>query len=443
MMPIESEINDNIPEVSPITDEELGTFRKEELLSNGTELVVLERPGAPVHIQASFFSGSRFNPQGQEGISHFLEHMLVAGTTKFPTKDKLASLIEQYGGVFGASTGPEVLNINVAVADPNDLGVCRDTLHEILLEPLLNQDTLETERGAILKELGEKKSNPSKMLWDLYPLLFFQKTEMGKTNLGTEESIKGITRNEIIRFYKENIVSGRLALIASGGVKIGDVKQLSEESLLVPETQKFTTTNQLPVYREKPIIVEKYPNSKQVNLLLGFRTSSQFDSEDAALRVIAEVLGGGRSSTLIKKLRLEKGLVYDLFASEHRYNDSGTWSINTATSKDKLQEVLDIISGEIRRVADNGLTQEEIAFAQRKRTRSLRMQLQSSSSWVKLYSNLRRTNGGFSNIYDYTKGVLDVTPELTKTVAQKYFGGDKWYLAMCGDVNENDVKINL
>ena len=84
-MPIESEINDNIPEVTPITDEELGTFRKEELLSNGTELVVLERPGAPVHIQASFFSGSRFNPQGQEGISHFLEHMLVAGTKKFPT----------------------------------------------------------------------------------------------------------------------------------------------------------------------------------------------------------------------------------------------------------------------------------------------------------------------------------------------------------------------
>jgi predicted Zn-dependent peptidase len=436
------ECNNTISDES-ITPESLGISREETELSNKTKLVVLEKPNAPVYMRATFLSGRRFDPMGKEGTAHFLEHMLVAGTSRFPTKDKLAAYIEQYGGDLGAVTGAEVIEINSTVADPTDLRVCVDVMHEMLLEPLFDSQTLEMERGAILKELGDKKSNPERMLWELFPNLFFKDTERGRAGLGSEESIQSITRDDLIHFYHEAITSGRLSLLTCGGVTVDEVKALAEKNLLVPEGPELQISRELPINRETPILVEQYKDTDQVHLMFGFRTEAQDGSENTALNMIAETLGGGRSSVLDRKLCYERGLVYESSAFTLEESDSGVLLIKTSTSKDKVQEVMDVITGEIKRIIDQGLTPDEVAFAKKKIIKSLRMQLQASHNWVNIYTDWERGVGKPFGIADYTKGISECTSAITQSVAQKYFANDKWYLAMCGDVNSADVKIDL
>lgn len=426
-----------------ITPESLGASRKETELSNGTKLVVLEKLNAPVHIKAIFFGGQRFDPIGKEGTSHFLEHMLVAGTKNFPSKDKLAAYIEQYGGELGASTANETLKINSIVADPKDLGICTEVMHEMLLEPLFESQTIEMERGAILKELGDKKSNPEKMLWELYFPLFFKGLDKGRSILGSEETIQSITRDDLIRFYNEAITSGRLTLLTCGGVTVDEVKQFAERDLLVPKSECLILPTDLPINRDTPILVEQYKGRDQIHIMFGFRTKTQDSTESIALNIIAEVLGGGRSSILQRKLRYERGLTYGARAFTLEDSDSGVFLIKTSTSKDKVQEVMDVIGGEIKRIMDEGLTMEEMAFAKMKMVKSLRMELQASSNWVDMYTDWERGVGGPFGISAYTKGISECTPTLTQGVAQKYFGNDKWYLAMCGDIKEDDIKVNI
>ncbi|MDD3661587.1 MAG: pitrilysin family protein [Candidatus Dojkabacteria bacterium] len=434
---------DTDPTHNSLSAEDLGTRREETFLSNGSKLVVLERPRAPIHLRAVSIGGARFDPPGQEGTAHFLEHMLLAGTPRFPTKDRLAAYIERYGGEIGATTGWERLSINSTVADPDDLGVCVDLMHEMLLDPLFDPRTVEMERGAILRELGAKVSSPEKMLMELYPRLFFGGTDLGRSILGTPESIRSISRDDLIRFYKEVVTSGRLLFVACGGTQVHDLKDHAEQSLLVPASVPLKAAEELPLPIGGQILVERYPGLEQVHILFGFRFQTSSEADNLALEMIAESLGGGRASSLKRLLRYERGLTYEASAGAQRNSDSGRFLIKTSTSRQNVQEVLDVLAGEIRRVVTSGLSQEELVFGQTRKIKSLRMRLQDSRSWVEQYSDWERGVGGPFGIKAYSEAILRCTPEATQRAAQKYFGSNSWYLAMCGDIEPDDVTVNL
>ena len=424
--------------------EDFGVERQETILSNGVKLILFNRKGMPVNIRVSCLAGSRFDQIGKEGSAHFLEHMLVAGTKNFPTKDKLAAYIEQYGGGFSAFTSGDWMDVNVAIGDPSNVNCMTDVLHEMLLEPLFEEKTLETERGSILKELGDKKSNPGSMIWEVWRKLFFQGTMLGRSILGSEQSINSITKTDILDFYKKKILSGRMVLVASGGVNLSDLKKKIEEKVMFTESlNKATSFNNLPILRDTPVSIEVYKERDQVHMIFGFRSVSEFHADVPILDVMAEVIGGGRASALQKRLRYEKGLVYSVGARQQTFSDCGTWTVNTSTSKDKVNEVLNFVVEELKRVCDQGLTTEEVKFARDKIEKSKRMEMQTSSSWVSFHSFRELLDDKNTwTLSDYVAEIKSVTPEMTHRVAQKYFGPDKWYLAICGDVEESEIKIN-
>jgi len=300
----------------PFRVEDLGVTRRDAILPNGTKLVLFEKPGMPVYMRAVVLGGSRYDPLGKDGTAHYLEHMLAAGTQKYPTKDKLAVYIEQYGGGYVASTGSEVMNISSAVGDPQDLDVAFEVMHEMILAPLFASNTLETEKGSILKELGDKKSNPGQMIWEVYRRLFFQGTEVGRSILGSEESICGISKEDLLAFYHDTFLSGRMALVVSGGVTLSQIMERMDQQLSLPEGNRPEGKGILP--RNESVSIEYYPGKEQVHLVFGFRTTPVSHPDNAALTLMAETLAGGRASALSKKLRLERGLVYSVFASRSK-----------------------------------------------------------------------------------------------------------------------------
>ena len=411
-------------------------------MSNGSRLILYERPHAPISIRAAFFAGSRFDPEGKEGVAHFLEHMLLAGSARFPTKDKLAVHIEQYGGGFQAFTGADTLGIEVSVGDPADLIYACEILHEILLEPLFDERTMETERGSILRERANKRSNPSSMLWELWRKTFFQGTPVGRSTLGSEETINAISKDDLVGFRAAHLVSGQACFIASGGIKMEELREDFEKALIVPRSEPFSFEEDLPIYRERPVLIEPYTKTDQVHLMYGFRAPRALHADGPALEVIAKMLGGGRASILQRMLRYEKGLVYDSSAFSTTMGDCGSWMAMTSTSRDKVKEVLRTISGEVRRVMNDGLTEEELAFVKNKIMRSSLMKMQTSASWVDLHADLEPFNrNGIWTLADQLEAIGAVTPAMTRDVARRYFGPDKWFLAACGDIQEDELDI--
>lgn len=397
----------------------------------------------PLAINVIFLSGSRFDKNGKEGTAHFLEHMITAGSSKFPSKDKLAAYIEQYGGVFGASTSDDTMNVNVSLGDPSDVSRAFDVLHEILLDPFFEEKIIETERGSMLREIGEIMSNSQRLIWEIYDKLFFQGTEVGRSTVGSEDSIPLISKEDVSDFYKNNLVSGKMALIVSGGVKLDSLIKEAEDKILLPRSERFTLNKDLPIIRNNPVMIEYDKNADKIYLVFGFRAVGESNIDFFPLRVITNILGGGRASTLSKKLRYERGLVYIVSAGTHILSDAGTVWVSTSVLKEKLQETLNIITEEIKRVVKEGLTEEEVNFSKNKIVKSKRMTMQTSESWAGFNSYAEVVGPKVITLLDYLKGIEAVTSGDTKKVAQKYFTSNNWYLALHGNIKENEVEINL
>ena len=428
-----------------ITLEDFGVGKREALLSNGARLVVLKRDGMPISIRVLFRSGSRFDPPEKEGLAHFVEHLIVAGSKRFPAKDKLAAYIEQLGGVFGAFTGPEVLGVDVEVGDPSDFSQAVTVLHEILCEPLFERGTIETEREAILREIGDKKSNPERYILEVWRKLFFQGTEVGRSNLGTEQTVKSITRADLLKFYREMLVSGRMVIVISGDMNLDAALEGIDKNLPVSATGKVVFDDEpLEVNRNQKVMIASYQGLDQAHMILGFRTCSAFGDDAVALDIIRTILGGGRASVLARRLRYEKGLVYGVGASSFGMSDAGAWAVKTSTAKGEVQKVLDIIAEEFDRVSSGNLTGEELQFAKDKIVKSTRRLTQTSASWVRAHAfgELVRPEE-YLPLDRYLNRVTETTAEDLQKAGRRYFVKGQWFLGMCGDVAEESVSVNF
>lgn len=422
---------------------DLGTQFRHTTLSNGTRVVIFERPGMPVYLRACFLSGSRFDVGGKDGTAHFLEHMLVAGTKKFPSKDKLAAYIEQYGGVFGATTSLDFVNINTGIGDPADLNKAFEVLHEILFESSFDEKTFKNERGSILSELRDHLSSPGNMVWDVAGRLIFQDTPLAKSILGSRDTIEAITKKDVIDFFHNNMTADRMILVASGGGTLEDISERAEQLLIFPSSQKAILDKQLPIIRKRTTDIEQFSGKEQIHMALGFRTVPAHHKDGFALDVIAEALGGGRASVLTKELRYKRGLVYGVSAIQRDFSDAGAFIIKTSCSKGKLQEVLDIISSVLARVGAVGLLEDELVFAKEKIIKSKRMKLQSSASWVNFHTYQQLLSSEPWTLIDYLNNISLVSQNGAKEIAKEYLDTDKWYLALCGDISDNQVRVDL
>src|SRR3989344_460872 len=141
---------------------ELGVSFSKDRLDNNVGVFLFNKIGAPICIRTTFFAGSRFD--SIPGIAHFLEHMLVAGTKKFPSKDKLAEPLERIGGSFSASTSLNYLRLNITVPKKEDLSVGLEILQEMLQNSLFDDKTIKNERGSVRSEIGENDEDPYQIL---------------------------------------------------------------------------------------------------------------------------------------------------------------------------------------------------------------------------------------------------------------------------------------
>jgi len=421
------------------TFESFGIELVEDRLKNGSSLFLLKKKGAPLYIRASINAGTRWNKI--HGTAHFVEHMIVAGSKKFPSKNLLAEQIEKIGGEFSASTNFDFVRVNVQVAQKDDLPTAVDLLNEILCESLFDQKVIENERGAILSELRSKKSNPKLRAADLFLSLAFQGTYMEHLTLGNEESVKQISENDIKKFYADYFSPSRTTYICCGDIEIDELKGSLESSIQLPSTAE-NVFPPIPEIINKSRVSVEYFNEEETQLVFGFRTDVLSLEEKAALIIINNMLAVGRASILATELRYKKGLVYGVGGSIFLYYGSGTFNISTSCSEKNVQEVLDIICRELGKIYENGLNEESFLFAKKKMLKSRFIEMQTASSWVNANDQFLNSLAiKKSNTIDFMNIIEGITAKRAHEVFKKYIVPGSSLLAVCGKNGKDSLSI--
>jgi predicted Zn-dependent peptidase len=421
---------------------DFGITRDEVTLTCGAKLALYYKPNAPIYMEARFHAGTRYEPADKPGLAHFSEHILVAGSKKFPTKYDMAVYFEKFGGNFGAATGNGEMYVHFSLADATDFHEAAIVLNEMLSHRQATDKIFEGEKGSVLQEIKRGDANPAHATGSRMNSLKFQGTDLGRVILGTTEAVREFTPAEADSFLNDFLSSSRLTITLSGDIQIDEAKKILDSYLEMPAQERFkASTSDLPVKRETYIKIVPFTDTDNINIVLGFRAPKFGQPENLALMMIDDILGHGRTASLIKLLRQERGLVYGASSVFYNYSDAGYFVIGTSCAKKNLDEVLSVIGSELTRIRTKGVTEEEFNLSKTRRLKSVKMGMQTSRSWVEFHSRREAFDLG-TTLVDQLNELEGLTVSDVNKTAANNFNPRSWYLGLAGNIKENEVKFD-
>jgi len=314
---------------------------------------------ASVFIGVHTRAGLAFEPDPLNGISHFVEHMMFKGTAKRDYQ-QIAEQVENIGGEINAATSMERTYYYIRSLKEH-LEFNMEMLSDLLLNSLFDPREVEKEREVILQEYFSSLDDPESLVWDYFFGAAYGGQPLGRTLIGTRETIRAITAEDMKAYVAARYRAGDMAVIVSGNVDIEAVFDMAEKYFggFAAGAGSAVRCN----YEAGARIVAK--DLEQANVVIGFDGVGADSSvaEQVAQEVALLALGGGMSSRLFQRVREEKNLAYHIGAGMNVFNRSGLASISFATEEAKLAPLLDECGAVVQGLCDGGITDAELSRA--------------------------------------------------------------------------------
>jgi predicted Zn-dependent peptidase len=425
-----------------IAADRLGGTVRRTVLPNGLRILTESVPAMrSVSFGVWVGVGSRDEPPHLAGVSHFLEHLLFKGTRKRSALE-ISSAIEAVGGETNAFTAREYTCYYARVLD-TDLPLAIDVVCDLVADSVLADADVETERGVILEEIAMHDDEPGEQVHDLFARAVYGSHPLGRPISGTQETISPMTRGQIRSFYRRRYLPPSIVVAAAGNLEHGRVVKLVRESFAASglsdepaaPAPRRPSTRRVPV--RPPRVLVEAKDTEQAHVVLGCPGLHRLDPRRFALGVLNNVLGGGMSSRLFQEIRERRGLAYSVYSYTSQYADSGLFAVYAGCAPGKVDEVLDLIRGELATVAAHGVTDAEIARGKGMLKGSLVLGLEDTGS--------RMTRLGKGELlYDELLGTDDllarvdaVTPDEVRDVAAEVLDRPM-SLAVIGPFEDHD-----
>jgi predicted Zn-dependent peptidase len=349
-----------------LVEERDGSTIRRTVLPGGVRVVTEWVPGVrSASIGVWVGAGSRDESPVTTGSAHFLEHLLFKGT-KRRTALQISAEIEAVGGDLNAFTSKEYTCYHARVLD-QDLDLAMDVVFDVVSSAVLAPPDVEAERGVILEEIAMHEDDPGEMVHDEFAFALFGDEPLGRPILGSVESINGLSREAIRRFYRTHYRPHRFVVSAAGNVDHARVVSAVRRSFghLVTEDRDphRRRAGRVKVARTGGSRIVTRP-TEQAHIVLGAPGFPRSDDRRYATSILATALGGGMSSRLFQEVREKRGLAYSVYAFTQGFSDSGVFSVYAGCLPAKADTVLDVCRNELELVARSGLSEEEIRRAQ-------------------------------------------------------------------------------
>lgn len=374
-------------------------------------------------------AGSRSETDDEHGISHMLEHMAFKGTR---TRDALqiAAAIENVGGDLNAATSVEHTGYFARVLK-EDVALAGDILSDILQNSLFEQDELDREQQVIVQEIGAARDNPDDHVFDLFQEAAFPQQAIGRTILGTVDSVRSFGPDSIRAYMDRNYVGDQMVLCGAGNV--------DHDALVDIAAKRFETLK--PDGAPEPVRAQYtggeqrlVSDHEQAHIVLGLEGRAYNSDGFYAVQILASILGGGMSSRLFQEVREKRGLCYSVYAFHWAFADSGIFGIAASTGEEEVAELMPVIVDELRKAAET-ISDEEVVRVRNQIRAGLLMSLESPSSRAGQLARQQVLWGRPIALQETVERINRITADRVRHVAHQVIEGGKVSLAGIGPVS--------
>lgn len=316
-------------------------------LDSSLPVLISQTASPSVSVVLMVKTGSKYEKPQFSGISHFLEHYVFKGTTRYPRGRDIMRAIDVIGADHNAATGKETTTYWVKTSK-DQLEKALEVISEIVFHPTLPPNLLSQEKGTILQEIAMYEDLPMSKVGDLFEELMFGKTSpLGRPIIGSKETITRLTVDQLIDYKSTWYQPSHMALGIAGGVTKGDVlRYVSKyfDSLQSPSNSGSLIQPPSTPREHKRLRTIQWRRTDQAHLAMGMTAIPRRDTRRYVFTVLSTILGGNTSSQLFEEIREQRGLAYYIRSGVHRYEEAGYLVIRAGVRPDQAEVVEELLT---------------------------------------------------------------------------------------------------
>ncbi|TFB61583.1 insulinase family protein [Cryobacterium sp. TMT1-62] len=402
---------------------------RRSVLPSGVRIVSEHVPGSrSLTIGYWVAVGSRDEEPGHFGSTHFLEHLLFKGTAKRTALD-IAIAFDSVGGEHNAMTAKEYTCYYAKVQD-QDLPMAVEVLTDMLTSSLLDPVEFENERGVILEELAMADDDPADVANERFFEAVMGDHALGRPIGGSPDTIRAATHAAVLEHYRANYRPQDLVVTVAGAVDHDVLVAAVTRSLALAgwDLSVFAP----PVGRRSgapaalsqgdPVTIVRRP-LEQANILMGFPGLLATDERRVTMSVLTSIFGGGMSSRLFQEIREKRGLAYSVYSFAPGYSDAGLFGMYAGCTPAKSGQVAELMLGELHRLADNGVTADEMKRAAGQLSGASALALEDSDTRMSRLGRAEITLGEFIDLDEALRRLARVTADDVQNLAAELAAG--------------------
>ena len=335
-----------------------------EVASNRLPVHALALPGTrALTVLVAFDAGARSERPEENGMAHFLEHLVFKGGEKYPTYKEVNETAERLGGVLNAYTSHDVVAFHITVR-AESAAEAIDLLTDFVARPRLDAEELDRERGVVIQEINRAYDQPSTVAEYLIDRAAFGEHPLGRTVLGPEDNLRGFTREAIIAFRQRRWSGAR-----GGAFLVGNLDHLPDEAQLQERFGRFPSLpdpepyEPAPAFAPEVLVDERDTNQSHLRMIYRPDVAVGDARRRAALSVYSTLLGGSMGSRLFEEIREKRGLCYSVYAVDHAFSDMPILQLGSGLESSKCVEAYSRMREIVDELRADGPTEPEVERA--------------------------------------------------------------------------------
>ncbi len=393
-------------------------------LPNGLKIISEKMPGvSSIALGVWVQIGGRDENDTNNGLSHFVEHMLFKGTENRSTKE-IAESLEYVGGSLDAFTTKEVTCYSAHFLDEH-LPLAVDVLSDLLQNSIFDEKEIEKEKDVIQQEIYHYQDTPEEMVFDYFYSDIFEKHPLGYHIYGTLENVRNFRRDDIIEFVEQNYTSDRIIITASGNVNHHELVDLVQGT--------FVRNRHSGGRYFQPVKFGKFKNCKtdfscsQAHICIGTQGIPYHNPQRYPLLVIHTLLGGGMSSRLFQKIREEYGLAYSVFSFNDLFFDSGLFGVYVETDKEKINQSVELIEHEFSALVRDKISNDELRKIKQQLIGSFVLSLENTATRMSRLAKMEMYLNYINSFETVINNIKAITSEQIQETAEALFKEKRYY----------------
>lgn len=405
-------------------------------LPNGLRIISQDMPSLrSLSIGAWVGTGSRDETPVEAGASHFLEHLLFKGSDTWSAR-QISEAFDAIGARHNAFTSKEYTCYWARLRDA-DLGLGVEILGEMIQRPAFRQEEIDSERGVVLEEINMNEDDPTDVAHEQFINAMWEHHPLAPPILGTRDSINAMTRDTIHGYWNRRYSPESTVIAAAGRIDHANLVETVGEAFGAWEGTAGGRELSTPVPEAR--VGVRHRDTEQAHLIIGDPSLTRDDDRRYALLIADHVIGGGMSSRLFREIRESRGLAYAVHAFRMPFTDAGANAVYVGTTPSQTAEVLKLVRGEMDKMMESGVTDEELQRAKGHIQGSLAISLEDADGRMNRLGRSEISGMEHRSVDEIVELVDAVTGEEVIEVSRAAYGGP-YVIGATGPFEDSDLE---